>query len=92
MSTIFCKFPDAATYLAAAVAAGIEEGQTTLADGTALDVIGLLYEPVVLAEDGETILSGGQPAAGWHVNLAGILPDGWEEYTVTPAHPQRLFA
>lgn len=90
--TIFCKFPDEAAFRAAAAAAGIAEEQTTLDDGTAIDVIGTLYTPVVLAADGETILSGGAPSPGWHVNLAGTLPAGLEQYLITPLHPQRIFA
>jgi hypothetical protein len=29
---------------------------------------------------------------GWHVNFAGTLPDGWDEFVVTPAAPYRVFA
>jgi hypothetical protein len=92
MTTTFLKFPDESAYLAAAAAAGIDAEQTTLADGTALDVIGPLYTPVVLAADGETILSGGELLPGWHVNLAGALPAGWDAYVISPTHPQRIFA
>lgn len=92
MTTTFLRFVDEAAFLAALAAVGITEEQTTLADGTAIDVIGTLHEPVILADDGETVLSGGALSPGWHVNLAGTLPVGWEEYLVTPLHPQRIFA
>ena len=29
---------------------------------------------------------------GWHVNFAGTLPEGWDEFLVTPAEPYRVFA
>ena len=29
---------------------------------------------------------------GWHVNFAGELPDGWEDYAVYPANPVRVWA
>ena len=29
---------------------------------------------------------------GWHCNLAGDLPDGWEQYVVQPEQPVRVFA
>ena len=28
----------------------------------------------------------------WHVNFAGELPDGWEQYAVSPANPVRVWA
>jgi hypothetical protein len=30
--------------------------------------------------------------AGWHVNYIGELPDGWDQYLVTPESPVRVFA
>ena len=29
---------------------------------------------------------------GWHVNFIGELPDGWDEFLVTPNDPYRVFA
>ena len=29
---------------------------------------------------------------GWHVNFAGELPDGWDEYAVSPENPVRVWA
>jgi hypothetical protein len=29
---------------------------------------------------------------GWHVNYVGNLPDGWEEFAVSPENPVRVFA
>jgi hypothetical protein len=28
---------------------------------------------------------------GWHVNYIGELPEGWEEFVVTPVEPVRVF-
>jgi len=29
---------------------------------------------------------------GWHINYVGELPEGWEEFVVTPEQPVRVFA
>lgn len=29
---------------------------------------------------------------GWHVNYIGTLPDGWNQYLVSPENPVRKFA
>jgi len=99
----FFRFADEAAWLTAARAAGFiktvtdEEGvesevlQAYTADH-AIDVIGALYnDDGVYSEDGETIT----PATvmtGWHVNYLGALPEGWEEFEVTPVNPKRVFA
>lgn len=58
----------------------------------AIDVVGPItrggeYDP----ETGDVIVA---PTVldGFHVNFAGALPDGWEEFVVTPAAPYRVFA
>jgi hypothetical protein len=58
----------------------------------AIDVVGTItrggeYDP----ETGAVIVA---PTVldGWHVNFAGVLPDGWEEFAVEPANPYRVFA
>jgi hypothetical protein len=28
---------------------------------------------------------------GWHVNYVGEVPEGWEQYAVTPEQPVRVF-
>jgi hypothetical protein len=92
MTTIFIKFEDEAEYLQHAEALNIEPGQTNLPDGTALDVIGTLFTPVVMDEEGETVISGGDPLPGYHVNLAGNIPAGWEAFAVEVSTPRRKFA
>jgi hypothetical protein len=58
----------------------------------AIDCIGTItrggeYDP----ETGDVIVA---PTVldGWHVNFAGTLPDGWDEYVVEPIEPARIFA
>jgi hypothetical protein len=93
--THFFRFPDEATGTAALDAAGLltEDGDYITASHThALDVVGTItrggeYDP----ETGDVIVA---PTVldGWHVNFAGTLPDGWDEFLVTPADPYRVFA
>ena len=75
--TQFLRFPDEATGIAALDAAGL------------------------LTEDGEYITASHNHALdvigeipdidGWHVNYSGDLPDGWDDYIVTPDQPVRVF-
>jgi hypothetical protein len=91
----FFRFPDETTGMAALDAAGLltEEGDPITASHThALDVIGTIsiggeYDP----ETGDVITP---PTVldGWHCNYMGDLPDGWQQYVVTPEQPVRVFA
>ena len=98
--THFLRFTDESAWTAAATAAGFfsepdEDGNTTLAAYTndhAIDVVGTItrggeYDP----ETGDVIVAP-EVLDGWHVNFAGVLPDGWAEFVVTPADPYRVFA
>ena len=90
----FFRFPDEATALAALGAAGLltEDGDLITASHThALDVIGTIsiggeYDP----ETGDVIVAP-EVLDGWHINFAGELPDGWEQYVVEPANPVRVW-
>ena len=55
-----------------------------------LDVIGLMYSPAVLDDDG-ALLSGGEPLPGYHVNTIPAV-EAWEAYRVTPTAKRRVFA
>jgi len=98
--TYFLRFTEESAWTSAATAAGYfsepdEDGNTTLAAYThdhAIDVVGTItrggeYDP----ETGDVIVA---PTVldGWHVNFAGNLPQGWDEYLVTPTNPYRVFA
>jgi len=90
----FLRFPDESAWTAAATEAGflIDDTLTAYTHGHAIDVVGTItrggeYDP----ETGDVIAA---PTVldGWHVNFAGELPDGWDEFVVTPAGPYRVFA
>lgn len=56
-----------------------------------LDVIGQITRGGEWDEEGNVITP---PTVldGWHVNFAGELPEGWEEFAVYPANPVRVWA
>ena len=93
--TYHLRFPDEPTATDALDAAGLltEDGAPITASHThALDVIGIItiggeYDP----ETGEVITLP-TTLPGWHVNYIGELPDGWEQYVVTPEAPVRVWA
>lgn len=100
MTTNYLRFPDETTAMTALTEAGFyiepigeNPGYFRQADHDfAMDVIGTISEGGIYdLETGEeleppTILD------GWHVNYIGTLPDGWEQYLVSPASPVRKFA
>jgi hypothetical protein len=90
----FLRFPDESTWTAAATEAGFITDNTLAAytHDRAIDCIGTItrggeYDP----ETGEVIVA---PTVldGFHVNFIGELPDGWDEFLVSPAAPYRVFA
>jgi hypothetical protein len=93
--THYIRFPDAVTGMKALDDAGLlnEDGSfITASHEHSLDVIGVItrggeYDP----ETGEVITP---PTVldGWHLNYQGPLPEGWEQYAVTPANPVRVWA
>ena len=74
---------------------GTEEVIDAYTANHAIDVIGILYNDdgvYDVDENGEDIVvSPPTVMAGWHVNYLGALPEGWEEYEVTPETPKRVF-
>ena len=92
--TYFLRFPDESTWTAAATEAGYITDDTLAAytHDRAIDVVGKItrggeYDP----ETGDVIIAP-EVLDGWHVNFAGVLPDGWEDYAVYPANPVRVWA
>jgi len=97
----FFRFTDEAAWLTAARTAGFmqtvtdDEGNDTevlqaYTRDHAIDVIGTITEGGEWDEDGnETVAPTVLP--GWHVNYQGALPDGWQQYEVTPLQPRRVF-
>jgi hypothetical protein len=92
--THFLRFPDESAWTVAATEAGflIDDTLTAYTHGHAIDVVGTItrggeYDP----ETGDVIVA---PTVldGWHVNFAGVLFEGWDEFLVEPAAPYRVFA
>jgi hypothetical protein len=91
----FFRFPDEATGMACLRAAGLiyldEDGTEhffTASHTHALDVIGTITRGGEWDEDGNVVVP---PTVldGWHVNYLGSLPEGWEQFAVTPQNPAR---
>ena len=76
--THFIRFPDETTGLAA------------------LDTADLLTEDGAFITASHThaldVIGVIPDCDGWHVNYVGELPEGWEDYVVTPQQPVRVFA
>ena len=91
----FLRFNSRAQFRALAAAEGLvatDDELITASHTHAIDEIGTIYEGGEYdPETGEVITP---PVAlnGWHVNYIGELPDGWDEFLVTPAEPYRVFA
>jgi hypothetical protein len=89
----FLRFPNAYAWTAAAIEAGFITDDTLAAytHDRAIDVVGIItrggeYDP----ETGDVIVAP-EVLDGWHINFAGELPDGWEQYVVEPANPIRTW-
>jgi hypothetical protein len=75
--THFLRFPDESAWTAAATEAGFFIDNTLTAY-----THGHAIDVVGLIPETDD----------WHVNFAGALPEGWDEFVVTPADPYRVFA
>jgi hypothetical protein len=89
----FLRFPDEQAWTVAATEAGflMDDTVTAYTHGHAIDVVGTITRGGEYDEDGKVLV---KPTTlpGFHVNFAGELPEGWEEFVVTPAAPYRVFA
>ena len=91
--TQFLRFPDESTWTAAATAAGfmIDDTLAAYTHDHAIDVVGVITRGGEYDDEGAVIVA---PTVlpGFHVNYSGELPEGWDDYLVTPAAPYRVFA
>lgn len=90
----FFRFPDKETCMKALEVAGLlnEDGEPiTASHQHALDVIGTITRGGEWDDEGNVVVPY-EVLPGWHVNLQGQLPDGWEQYAVHPQQPVRVWA
>ena len=89
----FLRFPDESTWLTAAADAGfiVDDTLAAYTHDHAIDVVGAIARGGEYDDEGAVIVA---PTVlpGFHVNYSGELPDGWDDYLVTPAAPYRVFA
>ena len=91
--TQFLRFPDESAWTAAATEAGFMAGDTLAAytHDHAIDVVGAITRGGEYDDEG-TVIVAPTVLPGFHVNYSGELPEGWDDYLVTPAAPYRVFA
>jgi hypothetical protein len=91
--TQFLRLPDADAWTAAATDAGFMADDTLVAytHDRAIDVVGTITRGGEYDDEGAVTVA---PTVldGWHVNFQGTLPEGWDEFVVTPFNPHRVFA
>ena len=89
----FLRFPNESAWTAAATEAGfiIDDTLAAYTHDRAIDVVGAIARGGEYDDEGAVIVA---PTVlpGFHVNYSGELPDGWDDYLVTPAAPYRVFA
>lgn len=99
--TNYLRFPNESTFCSAALVAGFYSepggdnpgGYIQYTHEHAMDIVGILYnDDAIVDPDTGEITFPPTPMEGWHVNYIGILPDGWDDYLVTPRNPRRKFA
>jgi hypothetical protein len=91
----FFRFPDEAAGMAALDAAGFltEDGVPVTSSHThALDVIGVISVGGQYDMETGEVITPPTVLDGWHVNYLGQLPEGWDQYAVSPENPVRVFA
>jgi hypothetical protein len=92
--TTYLRFPDEATGMVALYDAGLLDSYTseviTASHTHALDVIGTISRGGEWDEEGN-VITPPEVLDGWHVNYVGEVPEGWEQYAVTPEQPVRVF-
>ena len=91
--TQFLRFPDEKTWLTAAADAGfiVDDALAAYTHDRAIDVVGTITRGGEYDDEGAVIVAP-TVLAGFHVNFAGVLPSGWDEFAVSPIEPYRVFA
>ena len=91
--TQFLRFPDEETWTAAASEAGfiVDDTLAAYTHDRAIDVVGTITRGGEYDDEGAVVVAP-TVLAGFHVNFAGELPEGWDEFVVEPAAPYRVFA
>lgn len=85
---IFLRFPNEATFLAAAASYTVE-GNINIPN---LDIIGTIYEGGEWDEEGNVITPPTQ-LPGYHVNMIGPTPEGFRPFVIRrPKKPYRVFS
>lgn len=101
MATQYLRFPDEASFCAAALIAklytapkGDQPGWYNQYDHYhAMDIIGTIYNnDAVIDPTTFEVISPATAMEGWHVNFIGTLPEDWDQYLVFPIAPRRVFA
>ena len=91
--TQFLRFPDESTWLTAATDAGliIDDTLAAYTHDHAIDVVSAITRGGEY-DDESAVIVAPTVLPGFHVNYSGELPEGWDDYLVTPAAPYRVFA
>ena len=89
----FLRFPSESAWTAAATTAGfiVDDTLAAYTHDRAIDVVGVITRGGEYDDEGAVIVAP-TVLAGFHVNYSGELPDGWDEFVVTPVEPYRVFA
>jgi hypothetical protein len=89
--THYLRFPDEATAITVLAAYRTEDDTWITASHThALDVIGTISRGGEWDKEGN-VITPPEVLPGWHVNYVGEVPEGWEQYAVSPKNPVRVF-
>ena len=94
---IFLRFPDAIIAMQELQENGFTysdkngtEQVMTASHDFAIDVIGDIYEGGIYGDNGE-LIEAPTLLNGFHVNIIGEIPLSWQQYTVNPSSPNRVF-
>lgn len=92
MTTHFYKFASEQAFLETISEHLVDGVVPDYIGSAAVDVVGVIQKPTgetVDADEGPTPVFA--PVDGWHVNTTAPIPE-WDEYSVVPTNPVRVFA